>query len=106
MLSKRLAASKETGHRGTFEYKIFTYEGLIARAETEIDWALRGLKLVESLGSGTEPSSSDCQYRNFPHAALACPASQLPLNPQLPSAAVDLLSLRRTGLHGSAGPCR
>lgn len=53
MLKKRLAATPETDRRRTVEYKIFTYEGLIARAETEIEWGRRGLKLIDSL---SEPS--------------------------------------------------
>lgn len=54
MLNKRLAVTPETDRRRTVEYKIFTYEGLIARAETEIEWGRRGLKLVDSLSG---PSS-------------------------------------------------
>lgn len=49
MLTKRLAATPEADRKRTAEFKIFTYEGLIARAETEIEWACRGLKLIESL---------------------------------------------------------
>ena len=49
MLNKRLAVTPEADRRHTIEYKIFTYEGLIARADTEIDWAKRGLKLIDSL---------------------------------------------------------
>lgn len=49
MLNKRLAVTPEADRRRTIEYKIFTYEGLIARADTEIDWAKRGLKLIDSL---------------------------------------------------------
>jgi PadR family transcriptional regulator AphA len=49
MLTKRLAVTPEEDRRRTTEYKIFTYEGLIARADTEIEWARRGLKLIDSL---------------------------------------------------------
>ena len=49
MLSKRLAATPEADRQRTIEYKVFTYEGLIARAETEIEWAKRGLKLIDAL---------------------------------------------------------
>ena len=49
MLSKRLAATAEADRQRTVEYKVFTYEGLIARAETEIEWGKRGLKLIDSL---------------------------------------------------------
>jgi hypothetical protein len=54
MLSKRLAATPEADRQRTIEYKVFTYEGLIARAETEIEWAKRGLKLIDAL-SGSAP---------------------------------------------------
>jgi PadR family transcriptional regulator AphA len=49
MLTKRLAVTPEEDRRRTTEYKIFTYEGLIARAQTEIEWGRRGLKLIDSL---------------------------------------------------------
>jgi PadR family transcriptional regulator AphA len=47
MLSKRLEVTPEEDRRRTIEFKIFTYEGLIARAETEINWARRGLDLID-----------------------------------------------------------
>jgi DNA-binding PadR family transcriptional regulator len=53
MLVKRLAVTPKADHRRTTEYKIFTYEGLIARAETEIAWARRGLELIDSLEDGS-----------------------------------------------------
>jgi PadR family transcriptional regulator AphA len=56
MLGKRLAATAEQDRRRTLEYKIFTYEGLIARAETEIEWGLRGLELIDSV-SNTPPET-------------------------------------------------
>lgn len=49
MLSKRLEVTPEEDRRRTIEFKIFTYEGLIARAETEINWARRGLDLIDLL---------------------------------------------------------
>jgi DNA-binding PadR family transcriptional regulator len=51
MLGKRLAATAERDRRRTLEYKIFTYEGLIARAETEIEWGRRGLELIDSVSN-------------------------------------------------------
>jgi PadR family transcriptional regulator AphA len=57
MLNKRLAATPETDRRRTIEYKIFTYEGLIARAETEIEWGKRGLKLIDSLSGSSRQGS-------------------------------------------------
>jgi PadR family transcriptional regulator, regulatory protein AphA len=49
MLRKRLEVTPEADRRRTTQFKIFTYEGLIARAETEIDWAQRGLELIDLL---------------------------------------------------------
>lgn len=49
MLSKRLSVTPEADRRRTIEYKVFTYEGLIARAETEIEWGKRGLKLIDAM---------------------------------------------------------
>ncbi len=49
MLRKRLAVTPEADRQCTVQYKIFTYEGLIARADTEIEWARRGLDLINSL---------------------------------------------------------
>jgi hypothetical protein len=49
MLGRRLAVLPEAEHRRTTEYKIFTYEGLISRAEAEIAWGRRGLELIDSL---------------------------------------------------------
>lgn len=53
MLGRRLAVTPEAEHRRTTGYKIFTYEGLIARAETEIAWGRRGLELIDSLETGS-----------------------------------------------------
>lgn len=53
MLTKRLAVTPEADRRRTIEYKIFTYEGLIARADTEIEWAKRGLELIDSLSGAS-----------------------------------------------------
>jgi PadR family transcriptional regulator, regulator of vanillate utilization len=33
----------------TIEYKRFAYEGLVERAKVEIEWARRGLALVDRL---------------------------------------------------------
>ena len=36
-------------HDAIVAYKVFTYEGMIERSRAEIDWAERGLKLIEDL---------------------------------------------------------
>jgi hypothetical protein len=53
MLGKRLAVTPEADRRRTTEYKIFTYECLIARAETEIVWGRCGLEIIDSLEKGS-----------------------------------------------------
>ncbi|HLU63992.1 MAG TPA: PadR family transcriptional regulator [Protaetiibacter sp.] len=49
MLRRRLAVTPEEEHERTIAYKRYAYEGLVARARTEIEWAERGLELVERL---------------------------------------------------------
>jgi DNA-binding PadR family transcriptional regulator len=51
MLARRLAVTPEGDRERTIAYKRFAYEGLVARARVEIDWAERGLALVERLGT-------------------------------------------------------
>jgi PadR family transcriptional regulator, regulatory protein AphA len=63
MLSKRLAVTPEADRRRTIEYKVFTYEGLIARAETEIEWGKRGLKLIDAM-SGPVSQGRDYPKQN------------------------------------------
>ena len=36
-------------HDAIVAYKVYTYEGMIERSRAEIDWAERGLKLIEDL---------------------------------------------------------
>jgi DNA-binding PadR family transcriptional regulator len=48
LLVKRLEISLPDDQQKVVAYKRYTYEGLIARAELEINWADRGLKLVDS----------------------------------------------------------
>ena len=49
MLARRLAHTPEADQEKTIAYKRFTYEGLISQAEAEVDWANRGLKLIDKL---------------------------------------------------------
>ncbi|MEZ2391340.1 PadR family transcriptional regulator [bacterium RCC_150] len=53
MLNKRLAAMPKRDHRRITAYKIFTYEGLVAKAQVEIDWARNGIKLIDSFDDDT-----------------------------------------------------
>ena len=48
------------GNAGT-RFKVFAYEGQVARADQEIAWAERGLRLLEELGElggSGEPGTS------------------------------------------------
>ncbi len=49
MLERRLANTEPEQREATIAYKRFTYEGLIARAEAEIQWATRGIELINRL---------------------------------------------------------
>ena len=51
LLVKRLAVSPERDHHKVVAFKRYTYEGLIARAEQEIQWADKGLALIDTLNS-------------------------------------------------------
>ncbi|MCY1157082.1 MAG: PadR family transcriptional regulator [Citricoccus sp.] len=48
-LARRLRTVPPEEHHRTAAFKRYTYEGLVARAETEIAWAERGLRLLEEL---------------------------------------------------------
>jgi DNA-binding PadR family transcriptional regulator len=49
-LQRRLAASNPDDEERIAAFKLFAYEGKIARAEAEIAWARRGLELLDRLG--------------------------------------------------------
>lgn len=49
MLVRRLSATPEEQHDRVVAYKRFAYEGLVERARGEIEWARRGLELVDRL---------------------------------------------------------
>jgi DNA-binding PadR family transcriptional regulator len=49
MLNRRLAVTDDQDRERTIEYKRFAYEGLVDRARGEIEWARRGLALVDRL---------------------------------------------------------
>ena len=52
MLVRRLAVTPSSDHERTVAFKRFTYEGLVDRARIEIEWAHRGLELVDRLDPG------------------------------------------------------
>lgn len=49
MIVRRLEVTPESEHERTLAFKRFAYEGLAERAQGEIDWARRGLQLVDEL---------------------------------------------------------
>lgn len=51
-LQRRLAGADPADHERIAAFKLFAYEGKIARAEAEIAWARRGLDLLETLADG------------------------------------------------------
>lgn len=50
-LERRLAVADPEDHARIAAFKLFAYEGKIARADAEIAWAERGLALLDELGS-------------------------------------------------------
>ena len=49
IVARRLAAAPESEWRRITAFKEFTYEGLVGQAEREIEWADRGLRLIDKL---------------------------------------------------------
>ena len=49
LLARRLESDTEHSAEAILAFKIFTYEGFVARAELEIEWAERGLELIDRL---------------------------------------------------------
>lgn len=58
LLRLRLAKRPPEEHDAIASFKRFAFEGMIARAEAEIAWAERGLKLIDELEAsrGSQPS--------------------------------------------------
>jgi PadR family transcriptional regulator, regulatory protein AphA len=52
MLVRRLAATPSEQHQLVIAFKRFAYEGLVDRAKGEIEWARRGLRLIDRLETG------------------------------------------------------
>lgn len=49
--NRRMEVLPDPDAEAALEFKLFSYEGLVERAQTEIDWAHRGLTLVDRLAS-------------------------------------------------------
>jgi DNA-binding PadR family transcriptional regulator len=51
IVARRLRAAPEIEWRRITAFKEFTYEGLVGQAEREIEWAERGLRLIDELST-------------------------------------------------------
>ena len=49
ILAARLETAPDADRAKIAGYKIFTYEGMIERANAEVHWAERGLELIDRL---------------------------------------------------------
>nr|WP_156269229.1 PadR family transcriptional regulator [Kocuria sediminis] len=58
-LARRLAANPEDQWERITRFKVFAYEGQVARAEQEIAWAERGLRLLAELGDPDGPGARE-----------------------------------------------
>lgn len=56
-LERRLQRFPEHEHERIIAFKVFAYEGQIARADQEIAWARRGIKLLRRLDADETPPS-------------------------------------------------
>jgi len=56
MLNKRLAGADPDKRHQVQAFKRFAYEGLTLRAQQEISWASRGLRLLDRLYPGADPA--------------------------------------------------
>ncbi|MGH3500097.1 MAG: PadR family transcriptional regulator [Nocardioidaceae bacterium] len=57
LIKRRLSLAPERAHDAVVAYKVHVYRGLVERARTEVEWARRGLELVDRLeaDAGAEP---------------------------------------------------
>ncbi|HET8780346.1 MAG TPA: hypothetical protein VFM66_09755, partial [Agromyces sp.] len=73
MLVRRLVAAPPDEHERTIAFKRFAYEGLVDRARGEIEWAKRGLDLVDNLeasvGTWTARSATSSRVESSKAAA-------------------------------------
>lgn len=58
MIAARLQRYPPEQHERIVAFKAFAYDGLIGQAQAEVDWAHRGLELLEALDAATEPGET------------------------------------------------
>lgn len=56
LLRQRLTRAPERDHEAIVAYKVHVYQGMAERARAEIDWAERGLDLVDRLAPRRRPT--------------------------------------------------
>jgi len=71
MLQRRLGVTAERDRERTIAFKHFAYEGLVARARVEIEWADAGLALLERLEADGALSPPELSGRSGDAAAAA-----------------------------------
>ncbi|WP_338890889.1 PadR family transcriptional regulator [Rhodococcus sovatensis] len=54
---RRLEARPDSEHEQIVAFKVFSYSGMIARSQSEIEWASTGLELVDRLNDSTRPAT-------------------------------------------------
>jgi DNA-binding PadR family transcriptional regulator len=65
-LVRRLARIPSADHDRIVAWKVFAYDGLIAQARLQIEWARRGLELVETFDSAGLAPLDDPPYASTP----------------------------------------
>lgn len=58
-IRRRLDQYPEHDHARIVAFKAYTYEGMIARSETEIDWAVKGLELIDRVAAPISDVEAD-----------------------------------------------
>lgn len=58
MIAARLERYPAEQHERIVAFKAFAYEGLIRQAQAEVDWAHRGLELLETLDAAAAPEET------------------------------------------------
>jgi PadR family transcriptional regulator, regulator of vanillate utilization len=70
MIIERLGRYPESQWERIIAYKAFTYEGMVARAQVEIDWAEAGIRLIDEIegpdADGSDSSGSPGDGRDEP----------------------------------------
>ena len=66
LIRRRLSRAPSAAHEAIVAFKVHVYEGLVERARTEVEWARRGLKLVDRLERGSGVAADEPLARPRP----------------------------------------